>query len=387
MKVGFYAPLKSPNHPIPSGDRAMAKLLSKALTAGGYEVEILSELRSWEGEGCQPTQAEIIRLAEQEVERLTHYYQTHRAPKLIFVYHVYHKAPDWIGVELANRLQVPYLIVEASVAPKQIHGQWHNGHQQTIKCVRQAQTIIALNPIDIECLKPLLNDSTTIELLRPFMDKLPADDIVLPTSAHKKARREVLRKQLAGHQLDLHKVWLITVAMMREGDKSASYQRLAEALNQIDSDLWQLIAIGGGSDSARVQKFFDGIAKNCFFTGELDQKAIYQWLAVGDIFVWPAVNEAYGLALLEALAAGLPAVVQNYGGVSGIVEHNKTGYVTNPNNRPEFSRYLRKLIGDENRCKSMARESVKKFQAEHCFPVAVKKINAICHNAINNRVA
>lgn len=385
MKVGFYAPLKSTDHPLPSGDRTMARLLLKALTACGYEVEILSRLRSWEGKGCQSAQAEIIISAEQEVERLTHYYQTKRPPELIFVYHVYHKAPDWIGVELANRLHIPYLIAEASFAPKQAHGRWHNGHQQTLKCVQQAQTIIALNPLDVECLKPLLQLSSTIELIRPFIDRNPS-----PSARH--SQKQVLRKQVAErNRLATHKVWLITVAMMREGDKSTSYQQLADTLHQIDPDLWELIVIGDGREATRIQNFFSGVAENCFFTGKLEQQSIEQWLAIGDIFVWPAVNEAYGLALLEALAAGLPAVVQNYGGVSSIVEHKKTGYVTNPNNRQAFTRALRKLINDEDLRKNMATASVKKFATEHRYDMAVGKIDVICNNAIchadSNRVA
>ncbi len=386
MKIGFYAPLKSPNHPVPSGDRAMARLLIKALTACGHEVEILSELRSWEGTGSQRAQGKIIALAQKEVERLTNYYQTNQPPELIFVYHVYHKAPDWIGIELANKLHVPYLIVEASFAPKQIHGRWHIGHQQTLKCIRTAQIIIALNPIDVECIKPLLKSSQSIELLSPFLGEFPSPLDNVSALTKPALRKPALRKQLAErHNLDLNKVWLITVAMMRAGDKSTSYKQLAETLSQIDMDLWQWVAIGDGGNFNQIQRFFRPLAANCFFTGKLGAESIHQWLSIGDIFTWPAVNEAYGLALLEALAAGLPAVVQNYGGVSSIVEHNRTGYVANPDNRGEFTRFLEKLIGDEKRRKNMSTEAIKKFISEHSYNTAVSNINAICNNAGRNQ--
>ena len=385
MKIGFYAPLKSPNHPVPSGDRAMARLLIKALIACGHEVEILSELRSWEGAGSQRAQGKIIALAQKEVERLTNYYQTNQPPELIFVYHVYHKAPDWIGVELANRLHVPYLIAEASFAPKQIHGRWRIGHQQTLKCIRTAEIIIALNPIDVECLKPLLKSSQSIELLSPFLGEFPSPLDNVSALRQPALRKLALRKQLAErHNLDLNKVWLITVAMMRAGDKSTSYKQLAETLSQIDMDLWQWVAIGAGGNFNQIQSFFRPVATNCFFIGKLGPEAIHQWLIVGDIFTWPAINEAYGLALLEALAAGLPAVVQNYGGVSSIVEHNRTGYVTNPDNRDEFTRSLAKLIGDEKRRENMAAEAIKKFISEHSYPAAVRNITAICNNVGRN---
>ena len=44
MRVGFYAPLKSPFHPVPSGDRLMANLLMAAIRAEGYDITLESDL-------------------------------------------------------------------------------------------------------------------------------------------------------------------------------------------------------------------------------------------------------------------------------------------------------------------------------------------------------
>ena len=40
MRVAFYSPLKPPDHPVPSGDRRMARLLIQALELAGNEVEL-----------------------------------------------------------------------------------------------------------------------------------------------------------------------------------------------------------------------------------------------------------------------------------------------------------------------------------------------------------
>ena len=48
-------------------------------------------------------------------------------------------------------------------------------------------------------------------------------------------------------------------------------------------------------------------------------------LADSDLFVWPAINEAFGMALLEAQASGLPVVAGASGGVRGIVADRETG--------------------------------------------------------------
>ena len=36
MRIAFYAPLKPPDHPVPSGDRRMARLLMAALATAGH---------------------------------------------------------------------------------------------------------------------------------------------------------------------------------------------------------------------------------------------------------------------------------------------------------------------------------------------------------------
>ena len=42
-KVAFFAPIKPPDHPIPSGDRLIARNLIKALKIAGHKVEIASK--------------------------------------------------------------------------------------------------------------------------------------------------------------------------------------------------------------------------------------------------------------------------------------------------------------------------------------------------------
>ena len=51
MRVAFYAPLKPPDHPTPSGDRRVARLLMEALKAGGHMPMLVSHLRSRDSEG------------------------------------------------------------------------------------------------------------------------------------------------------------------------------------------------------------------------------------------------------------------------------------------------------------------------------------------------
>ena len=48
-------------------------------------------------------------------------------PHAWFTYHLYHKAPDWIGPRISETLKIPYIIAEASYAAKQSGGPWDSG--------------------------------------------------------------------------------------------------------------------------------------------------------------------------------------------------------------------------------------------------------------------
>ena len=61
MKVAFYAPLKPPDHPVPSGDRQLARALLQALRAGGHETFVASRFRSYDGAGDAARQARLRR--------------------------------------------------------------------------------------------------------------------------------------------------------------------------------------------------------------------------------------------------------------------------------------------------------------------------------------
>jgi len=78
---------------------------------------------------------------------------------------------------------------------------------------------------------------------------------------------------------------------------------------------------------ARLSKTFPGQVVD---KGFMPSEQLAGELAHSDLFVAPSLEEPFGLAALEAQASGLPAVVTNVGGLSGVVEHNKTGLVVAP---------------------------------------------------------
>ena len=341
MRVAFYAPLKAPSHGVPSGDRRMAELLLSALSAAGHEVELASEFRSYDGAGDPARQRALMAEGEAEAARLSTAYLAKPPglrPGAWFTYHLYHKAPDWLGPIVSRKLGIPYLIAEAAYAPKQAGGPWAIGHAQAGRAIAQAQVVLSLTAVDSECVAPLLGPQARLYLLPPFLDSEPFDAAA--------GRRDGARAALASAcGLDADKRWLLAVAMMRPGDKLASYRQLGASLALLAGADWQLLVVGDGPAREETERALAALGPGrVIFTGSRPSAALPDIYAACDIYVWPAVGEAYGMALLEAQAAGLPVVAGRVRGVPEVVGDGVTGILVADGDVAGFAAAVRHLL-------------------------------------------
>jgi glycosyltransferase involved in cell wall biosynthesis len=363
MRIAFYAPLKSPTHPVPSGDRRIARLMLRALKAAGHEVRLASRLRGYEGKGDAARQGQIARAGARAAARLIGRYRAGDwRPDLWFTYHVYHKAPDHLGPRVAEALAIPYALAEATVAPTKAKRGWADGLASVEASLRRADRVFVLNAIDAECAAPFWRDGAAQRIL-PFLDAEP----------FRRARldRERLRAEFARRRrLPRDVPWLLAVAMMRPGDKAASYRVLADALAKLKRRDWRLIVVGDGPARAEVRRRFAGFGRRVVWLGARRERELPALAAVADAFVWPAMNEALGMAILEAQAAGVPAVVGRAGAVPDIVENGRTGFVAPAGDARMFAAALAILLDDPVRRAGMSAAALGKVAALHDLPAA-----------------
>jgi glycosyltransferase involved in cell wall biosynthesis len=371
--VAFYAPLKPPDHPVPSGDRRMARALMRALAIGGHPVELASRLRSYDQAGDVRRQRRIQVIGERLAPRLLHRYRQmplERRPRAWLTYHAYHKSPDWLGPQIAAWLGVPYLLAEASFAPKQQEGLWVTGHAAAERAIRAADVVLALTAIDAECLAPLVAAPAELRRVAPFIDPAPYRAAARARDGH--------RASLAGrYDLDPALPWLLTVAMMRDDAKRESYRLLADALAAIRDLPWQLLAVGDGPARPEVEAMLRGLGRERLaFAGlvpEDDLPAVY---AAADLYVWPAVREAYGLALLEAQAAGGPVVAGREGGVAEVRADGRSGVLAPPRDPAALAGAVRDLLERPARRCALAAGAMAYVEAEHGIGQAAAALSA-----------
>jgi glycosyltransferase involved in cell wall biosynthesis len=366
VRIAFYAPLKSPDHPVASGDRTLARALLAALRAAGHEVETVCRFRSFDaGDPARQARLEGIggRLADRLAGRLR---RGRPRPDLWFTYHLYHKAPDWLGPAVAARLGVPYVVAEASFAPKQAGGRWDLGHRAVARAIGSADLVLQLNPNDAEGVKPLVAAAERLSPLKPFLDTRPFRDAA--ASADRAAMASL-------YGLDASVPWLLAVAMMRHDQKLLSYRCLAEALAPLLDLPWRLVVAGGGPAEGQVRAAFAPLADRVDFLGILPGDALPALYAASDLYVWPAVKEAWSMALMEAQAAGVAVVAGRSGGVAAVVADGETGILVPEGDVAAFSAAARRLLETPQERRKMGRAAAARTLREHDLAAAAKAID------------
>jgi glycosyltransferase involved in cell wall biosynthesis len=343
--VAFYAPLKSPDHASPSGDRTVSRLLIKALRRAGFAPGLASELRTYEPLGDAALQRELREASLREADRLAESFERlppRTRPRLWFTYHPYYKAPDWIGPSVAERLAIPYVAAEASRAGKRAGGPWALAHEGAEAAINRADVLFAMTPVDREALERHRPAGQRILDLPPFLD---ADELGRAPSRHLACSGAPAR--------------LLAVGMMRHGDKLESYGLLAQSLRLLQDRAWTLDIVGDGPARAEVEALFRPFGQQVAFRGCIeDAMALSAAYAQADLLVWPAVNEAYGMVLLEAQAMSCPVLAGGYGGVASVMQPGRTGLMPPAGDAEAFALDLAALIADPHRRAAMGQAAL-----------------------------
>jgi glycosyltransferase involved in cell wall biosynthesis len=363
MRIAFYAPLKAPDHPVPSGDRQMARLLVRALGLAGHTVEVASRLRSFMREPSDAGHVSVSAAASAEIARLAGEWTAASPPDLWFCYHPYYKAPDLIGPNLCARFGIPYVTAEASYSSRRNIGAWAAAQDEVVRAVRQAALNICLTRRDLDGLSPLVQAERLVHL-PPFIDTTPfvgAASGTVPST-------------------------LLTVAMMRPGDKMDSFRMLAEALRLCADVAWRLVVVGDGPCRDEVHAAFAALGPDrVTWLGERRPDEIPHILAGGDLLAWPGFGEAYGLAYLEAQAAGLPVVAQDIAGVPEVVRHGTTGILTPQGDVPAYAAAIALLLDDPVRRRAMAGSARRFVLEERSLDIASARLGALLEGISHDR--
>ncbi|HWO83452.1 MAG TPA: glycosyltransferase [Solirubrobacterales bacterium] len=155
-----------------------------------------------------------------------------------------------------------------------------------------------------------------------------------------------LREQLGGSAT---RPLVLTPARL---NPQKGHRVLLEAVAEVPDALFLLA--GDGPERAPLEAEAErlGLADRVRFLGRRED--VPQLLAVCDVFALPSLYEGSSLAVLEAMAAGIPIVSSAIGGTDELIEDGRSGLLVAPGDAKTLAAALRRALGDEELRRSLA---------------------------------
>jgi len=128
----------------------------------------------------------------------------------------------------------------------------------------------------------------------------------------------------------------------------------------------KLLLIGDGPDRARAEWMAHqkGLAADVVFLGKQNQ--VQDLLNCADVMLLPSELESFGLAALEAMACGVPAVCSRVGGVPEVIRDGVEGYLVEPGDVDTMAERVLRILTEPGRREEMGRAARRRAIDKFC---------------------
>lgn len=139
----------------------------------------------------------------------------------------------------------------------------------------------------------------------------------------------------------------------------------------------KLVLIGDGPERYSVEQLCKelGLLEHVYFLGK--QKEVEPLLMEGDLFILPSTTESFGLAALEAMAAGMPVISSNSGGLPEVNEHGFSGFLSDVGDVESMTHNALVTLNDLETYKANARQQASKFDIHAIIPQYTDLYNSL----------
>lgn len=153
-----------------------------------------------------------------------------------------------------------------------------------------------------------------------------------------------------------------TLLSIGEHNKNKNHEVVLRALAKLNDDRMHYIICGQGALQDDLQELTRelGLDAQVHFAGY--RKDIKEVCRTADVFVFPSYREGLSVALMEAMASGLPVICSNIRGNSDLVEDGKGGYLVSPGETDQFAESIQKMQANPDLRKQFGEYNVERIE-------------------------
>lgn len=166
---------------------------------------------------------------------------------------------------------------------------------------------------------------------------------------------------------------------------------LVDALTRVPGEVWKLQAAGSlGVDAVYVravrrQAAVSGIQEQVAFSGSRSDAELAEDLRSSHVLVIPSSYEGFGIAYLEGMGFGLPAIASTCGGAGEIITHKQDGYLVDPGDAAGLAGLIQDLAADRGRLLAMSLAARRRFLAHPTWEASMGRAVEFLHGIGHGR--
>lgn len=171
------------------------------------------------------------------------------------------------------------------------------------------------------------------------------------------------RKQL---EIPINAFVVLSVGELNE---NKNHEIIIKAIEKLKNPDIYYIICGTGSN----KEYLNSMIQNLNLEEQVrllgNRNDIAEILQISDTFVFPSFREGLSVALMEAMASGLPVICSNIRGNRDLIEHKKGGYLVNPSDLHGFACSIKKMYESKD-----LRESFGEFNKNRVERYSLKNV-------------
>ena len=149
----------------------------------------------------------------------------------------------------------------------------------------------------------------------------------------------------------------------------------------------RLMIVGDGWMRGELERlaYELGVRDKIIFTGFVSDQELVALLKSADVMVIPSLYEPFGITTLEAMAAKVPVVVSQVGGLAEIIEHEKDGVWVYPGNPESIAWGVDRVLSDPEFAKYIVHNAFEKVKKFYDWSIIAEKVLNVYRKAIGDQ--
>lgn len=188
--------------------------------------------------------------------------------------------------------------------------------------------------------------------------------------------------------LDRNPIIILTIARLVE-EKGLEYgiRAIRKLLIRKPTLSLKYYIVGEGPLRAPLENLVSklGLTNIVQFRGGMVQEKVIQISKESHLFLLPSVEEAFGVALLEAQAMGIPVVATTVGGVSQAIDDGQSGFLVPPRDPKAIAERLNYLIEHPDIWHAMGKAGRQYVEAHYDIKALNRRLSEIYDKLLNSR--